>query len=313
MGRLGDRVDDGDRRRRHPGWDVGALPGLILLLSVLLLSVLLASCGPTLQPGQRPNQFPLNPSAAGEELVRSAKNENWQRFAELRDSGVPIDSVNKMGQTSLQVVAAKGDMARVRRWTRVGADTGGVLHAAAGAGQLEVVDYFLPGADPNELDALGATPLFDAAWRGHLAIVKLLVEHGADVNVQDSVGRTALRYSIWDSWQIPEADRLAVAEYLIQQGADVDQAAADGYTPLHEAASRGYQSIVEVLIEQGADVNAHAVGADGQVVTPLDVVNRAVAADARLSGTGGILPLLIEQGAKPGSQWSTPAGSVPGK
>ena len=96
-------------------------------------------------------------------------------------------------------------------------------------------------------------------------------------------------------------------------GDRLDQTATDGYTPLHEAASRGYQSIVELLIEQGADVNAHAVGADGQVVTPLDVVNRAVAADARLSGSGGIFPLLLEQGAKPGSPWSTPAGSVPGK
>lgn len=308
MGLFGDRVDDGDRRRRHPRWDVGALPGLILLLIVVL-----ASCGPTLQPGQRPNQFPVDLSAAGEELVRAAENEDWERFAELLDAGVSIDSVNRMGQTSLQVVAAKGDGGRVFRWTRGGADTGGVLHAAARAGHLEIVANLLPGVDPNETDASGATPLFDAAWRGHLAIVQSLVEHGAEVNVQDAVGRTALRYSIWDGWQIPEVDRFEVAEYLIQQGANVDQIAADGYTPLHEAASRGYQSIVEVLIEQGADVNAHALGADGQAITPLDVANRAVAADARLSGTGGILPLLLEQGAKPGSQWSTPPGSRPGK
>lgn len=108
MGLFGDRLDDGDRRGRGLRWEVGSLRRLSLLLIVVL-----ASCGPSSQPGQRPNQFPPDPSAAGEELVRSAENEDWERFAELLDAGVSIDSVNRMGQTSLQFLAANGRRRRV--------------------------------------------------------------------------------------------------------------------------------------------------------------------------------------------------------
>jgi len=46
--------------------------------------------------------------------------------------------------------------------------------------------------DPNVKDNEGATPLHNAAWRGHLDVVKLLLEHGADPNVKDNAGNTPL-------------------------------------------------------------------------------------------------------------------------
>ena len=38
-------------------------------------------------------------------------------------------------------------------------------------------------------DFLGSTPLMEAAIGGHIEIVRLLIRHGADVNVRDSLSK----------------------------------------------------------------------------------------------------------------------------
>jgi len=56
------------------------------------------------------------------------------------------------------------------------------LHRAAERGHLDVVKLLLEhGADPNVQDDEGETPLHHAAaWRDNVDIVRLLLEHGAD-------------------------------------------------------------------------------------------------------------------------------------
>ena len=57
------------------------------------------------------------------------------------------------------------------------------LHQAASEGHLEVVRLLVEnGANVNARDENGRTPLFRAADEGHLDIVRLLVENGAEVN-----------------------------------------------------------------------------------------------------------------------------------
>ena len=48
------------------------------------------------------------------------------------------------------------------------------------------------GADPNIQNEYGYTALIYTSLHGYLDIVKLLLEHGADVNIQNEVGNTAL-------------------------------------------------------------------------------------------------------------------------
>ena len=47
----------------------------------------------------------------------------------------------------------------------------------------------------------------------------------------------------------------AVVKALIEAGADVNKARDDGWTPLYTAASNGHEAVVKALIEAGADVN----------------------------------------------------------
>lgn len=50
-------------------------------------------------------------------------------------------------------------------------------------------------ADANELDENGKRPIVIAAYRGDLAMVKLLVEHGAQVNIKDSFGVSPMMWA----------------------------------------------------------------------------------------------------------------------
>ncbi len=101
-------------------------------------------------------------------------------------------------------------------------------------------------------------PLLLAAQLGATDIVRLLLDHGFDVNQQEDTGSTAL---IWASL----GGREETVELLIQKGADVNKKDHSGMTPLLIAALRGKEKIVSKLIEAGAEVDVK----DNQQMTPL--------------------------------------------
>ena len=93
----------------------------------------------------------------------------------------------------------------------------------------------------------GRTPLSYAAENGNDALVKLYLEQGANANLRDKTGRTALSH----------AKTAAVAEVLLANGkVQVDARSGDGRTPLSYAAGNGNNGLVEVLLKHGANVNS---------------------------------------------------------
>ena len=85
--------------------------------------------------------------------------------------------------------------------------------------------------------------LYWAAHYGQLAVVRYLVEQGADVNATDFKGETALHSAA-------EAGDLAVVEYLVGQGASLTATTNDGYTP-KGLASHGHTDVVAYLESVG--------------------------------------------------------------
>ncbi|XP_068518572.1 ankyrin repeat domain-containing protein 7-like, partial [Anas acuta] len=88
-----------------------------------------------------------------------------------------------------------------------------------------------------------------AAVRKQEGCVALLLEHGADPNVANHSGNTALHLAV-------HAASVSVAGILLQHNARIDAQNKMGYTPLALAVSFSRKEMVEFLLEKGANVNA---------------------------------------------------------
>lgn len=93
-----------------------------------------------------------------------------------------------------------------------------------------------------------------------VAIVKLLLEAGASVNLADNEGFTPLHWAA-------ACGGTARVEALLCAGADVNASSFDGETPLHRAARFGRDDAVKCLLEAGADDTAQ----NKSFFIPLDV------------------------------------------
>jgi Ankyrin repeats (many copies) len=94
-----------------------------------------------------------------------------------------------------------------------------MIHRAAGRCDTETAARLL-AEDPDAIrtrNELDNEPLHEACWSKHPGLVRLLLEHGADVNAVGDSGRTPLHFAVWDGG--PEA--AGIVELLVQAGADV--------------------------------------------------------------------------------------------
>ncbi|MEN9447624.1 MAG: hypothetical protein RJA25_914 [Bacteroidota bacterium] len=147
------------------------------------------------------------------------------------------------------------------------------LYNAAQNRDLDLVKFLISeGANVNEANEFGDTPLSTACYCGHTEIAKLLIMHEADIHAADDRGITVL-HNACSSGDI-ETIRL-----LLAKGAKVNAASSfSGSTPLHCAClgappdfKRNIEA-VKLLIEEGADVNA----IDNRQHKPLALANRNV-------------------------------------
>ncbi len=114
------------------------------------------------------------------------------------------------------------------------------------------------GADPNhrvEWCNDGSPTLHQWAVYAHVEAVQFLLDHGADINILDNLGRSALEYAAgalnWSKTSKAEQ----VVKLIIQAGADVNVKSTLGHTPLIWAARAGNLKITKLLIEKGANVD----------------------------------------------------------
>lgn len=109
----------------------------------------------------------------------------------------------------------------------------------------------------NALNNDGEAPLFLAckAKNKDHNLIAYLVDSGADVNEKNQIGSTPLQIACQQAF-------LAAVEVLLKKGADVDAPrvqARGGGTSLHAAVEMGQAGIVKLLVANGADVNAKNV------------------------------------------------------
>jgi ankyrin repeat protein len=108
------------------------------------------------------------------------------------------------------------------------------LHFAARDGDLARVEaLILAGLDVNGFDGIGKTPLHYAVEQEHVAVVRYLLDHGANVNArhEPTVGNTPLADNA-------ERCSFGMAYLLVKAGADPTIAGWMGLDALHRAGKR---------------------------------------------------------------------------
>lgn len=127
------------------------------------------------------------------------------------------------------------------------------LEIASSKGHLEIVKALVTaGAQPDLPDVTSSTtPLMDAVWMCRIKVIEYLISIGADLNLADDQGWTALMLASMQGHGIPR--RLNVVKTLVEAGAELDKVGNDGCTALMHAAYSGYLETVQILAQAGAN------------------------------------------------------------
>ncbi len=123
------------------------------------------------------------------------------------------------------------------------------LHGLTGAGAVDIAAYLMEhGADPNQRGTDGRTLLHAAVRQCRVNMVELIIGR-SDVNLQDSSGRTAAHLAA-------EKGYTTLLKIIAQHGANMDIADVQGTRPIHISAVKDTGVGLESIINAGADVNA---------------------------------------------------------
>lgn len=171
--------------------------------------------------------------------------------------GYDLNQVNSEGVTPLMNAIMFGSSQTVKVLIESGAviastyTKGGftLLHYAAKYNRMvEVLPLLMAaGLSVNARTMLGgSTPLMLAVMRDQFAMVKALIDMGADVNLCTTSGDSLLMRAIAFNHSID------IIMLLIKETVNINHANCDGKTALHVAVRSGKEDIVKMLLEKGA-------------------------------------------------------------
>ncbi|GMH36847.1 hypothetical protein BSKO_04720 [Bryopsis sp. KO-2023] len=150
-----------------------------------------------------------------------------------------------------------GDSKKVKELLSKGADLSSThedsrytpLHAATRFGHVEIVKILIEaGANIFARAAYGLSTLHIAVTYGQLNVIKVLIEAGANANARDNKDDTSLHSAAY-------AGSPELVQFLLENGAEIDARNKFGSTPIIIAAYNGNDEAIEVLIRAGADLS----------------------------------------------------------
>jgi ankyrin repeat protein len=122
--------------------------------------------------------------------------------------------------------------------------------------------YMLPLGSLEWVDFTGQTAFIRAAQSADVPVMKLLLSKGADPDIATFNGTTALMAAAGVNWAAGQTYSESPARWLeavqlcLELGGDVNAANQMGLSPVHGAANRGSDDIIELLARRGARLDA---------------------------------------------------------
>ena len=206
----------------------------------------------------------------------------------LIGAGADVDAANDYEVMPLWLACANASGAMVERLLAAGADGRATLAsgetplmACARTGSVDAVEALLNrGVDVDAREGSESqTALMWATAQRHPAVVRLLLEHGADPGARSRVRREVISRRLQSDLRYGERSR--------SLGSDAEETDVGGFTPLLFAARVGGVESARLLLAAGADVND--TGPDGASVLVV----------ATHSGHRALALFLLDQGANP--------------
>ena len=153
-------------------------------------------------------------------------------------------------------------------------DEGGEIPVRAAGTQLHVAAFsdndktaavlIGEGANVNEKNQHGWTPLRSAIFNDSEKVADLLIKRGANMRVANEDGETFLHIAA-------RHNSHKVAGLLISGGANIEaEEHKEGFTPLHFAAFHGSVEVADLLVARGASLQSESYSGD----TPLDIAKQ---------------------------------------
>ena len=233
-------------------------------------------------------------------LVMAGLNARWDSMQVLIEAGANVNKWDIYGRNPLYTVVDYNTLPHGGRADRLSEDLATPLeiaelliaHDANVNLQLKLFPpYRALGADrgADGLLRTGVTALFRAARGGDAPMTKLLLEHGAMVDLPQENDVTPLivaagyRASAIDTRGRfrTEREAIEVVRLLLAAGADANYREENGQTAVFGAATQGWTDLVTLLVENGADLRVE----DRFGNTPLDAALGRAGAFGRGSGT----------------------------
>ena len=233
-------------------------------------------------------------------LVFAAREGDLQSAKHLLDAGADVNQTSEYGWTALLTATnnrhyqlgkyliergANPNIANKGGWTP--------LYLATDNRNIEGGDYPVPKADMDHLDYIrflldhdadpnararentltrtiftmqwfyeaGATPFIRAAQSSDVALLRLLLEYGADPFMRTDNGDSALTASAGIGWvegvtyERSPQDNVDAIRMLLDLGLDPNGANREGRTPLMGAALKGRAEVAQMLVDRGAILN----------------------------------------------------------
>ncbi|KAF4768676.1 hypothetical protein HAV15_002769 [Penicillium sp. str.  len=231
--------------------------------------------------------------------LQAASERGHQEIVKLLlDKGVDINAQGGQYGNALQAALEGGYQGLFKLLSGIGVSASilgsNAVQTTPEAGRQKIIKLLLDkGADINVQGGYYGNPLQAASRRGYLKIVKLLLDKGANVNTQGGYYSNPLQAA-------SEAGYLEIVKLLLDKGAGINIQGGGFDNPLLAASIRGHQDIVKLLLGEGADVNAKGIN-----------YGTALRA-ASYGGFRGIVKLLLDNGADANAHSSLQVASEEG-